>query len=96
MEQNPLNYLSINDILADCLMVLDDESQAKLTPGYYRAQVKLALNELGFDYQFVSVTTDIILPDNLIVPMPAGCFDLRQIFIFTGTPEKITYSERVY
>jgi len=97
MEQNPLNYLSINDVLADVQVILQDEDNHMLTPGFYKAQVKLALNELGFDYPFVEAApVDVELPDDLIVTMPAGCYNLKQLFVFTGTPDSITYSERVY
>lgn len=96
MEQNINNYLSINNILADCLVILNDETQKLLTPGFYRAQVKSGLDELGFDISFLPVTTDYEIPDNLIVDIPKGCFNLRQIHVYSGTPDAVEYVENVY
>lgn len=96
MDINPQNLLSINEVLADVLVNLDDKDQSKLTPGFYIAQVKYALDELGFEAPFREVVTDTIMPDDLILDMPIGCYNLKQINIFTGTPDAIEYVENVY
>jgi hypothetical protein len=74
MDINPSNFLSIKNVLADCLVMLNDEDQSLLSPGYYIAAVKNGLDELGFDISFLPVTTDIILPSDLILTVPTGCF----------------------
>lgn len=96
MDINPQNLLSIKDILADVLVNLDDESQSKLTPGFYNASVKNCLDDLGFESPFYEVVTDTEMPDDLILDMPVGCYNLKQINIFTGTPDDIKYVENVY
>ena len=96
MDINPSNFLSIKNILADVLVMLNDESQGLLSPGYYIAAVKNGLDELGFDISFLPVTTDIILPSDLILTVPTGCFNLTQIQIYTGTPDSVQYVENVY
>jgi hypothetical protein len=96
MDQNLQNYISINNVLADILVILDDESQSKLTPGFYIAAVKNCLDDLGFESPFHEVVTDTLMPADLILDMPVGCYNLKQINIFTGTPDDIQYSENVY
>ena len=96
MEINIQNFGSIQEVLADVLVMVDDETQSKLTPGFYVAQVKNALDELGFDIPFLEATTDIKMPSDLIVDMPKGCFNLNKIHIYTGTPDNVGYVENVY
>jgi hypothetical protein len=96
MDINPLNLLSIGNILADVLVILDDQDQSQLTPGYYKAQVKLALDELGMDYSFLSVPLDVPMPSDLIIPMPVGCFNLKQIQVYIGTPTEVGYTTNVF
>lgn len=96
MNINPANFISINEILSDVLVILNDEDQTLLTPGFYRAQVRNGLDELGFDISFLPITTDYEIPDDLMVDMPAGCFNLRQIHIYSGTPDNVQYVENCY
>lgn len=96
MEINPKDLLSIQEVLADVIVNIDDEDNDKLTPGFYRAQVKYGLDELGFDVPFVKVTEDYPMPVDLILDMPSGCFNLHTIHLFTGTPDNVGYVENVY
>jgi hypothetical protein len=96
MDINNNNLLSIQEVLADVMVIMNDEDNHLLTPGFYNAQVKYALDELGFDISFLPVTNDYLLPDDLMVDMPSGCFNLRNIHIYTGTPEEVGYVETVY
>jgi hypothetical protein len=96
MDQNINNYLSINDILADCLVILDDEDNGKLSPGFYRAQVKNTLDELGFDIDFLPQVSDYRIPSDLMLEMPIGCFNLQTLVIYKGTPDDVLYKETVY
>jgi hypothetical protein len=96
MDQNLNNYFSINEVLADVQMILADEENKFLTPGYYRSQVKYSLDELGFSVDFLPVTDDSLIPSDLMVDMPVGCFNLQAITIYTGTPNAVGYCETVY
>jgi hypothetical protein len=96
MDQNPNNYLSINEVLADVMVSLNDEENKLLTPGFYRAQTKYALDEIGFDINFLPQVNDYPIPDDLMVDMPLGCFNLQAATIYTGTPDAVGYCETVY
>ena len=90
------DLLSIQDVISDVLLDLDDKEQQKLTPGWYRRAVKKALDELSFDTAFVDVTKDVEMPHDLKIPIPKGLFDLNNICIYSGTPDEVGYMENVY
>ena len=96
MDINTNNLISINEVLADVMQVLDDRSNSKLSPGYYIAQVHNAIDELGFDVDFIPQTNDYPMPLDLMVDMPSGCFNLTGIQVYTGTPDAVGYTETVY
>jgi len=90
------DLLSIDEVIADVLLEVDDVEQRKLTPGYYVSQVKYALDELGFATFFVDVTRDVIMPHDLLIEWPKGCFNLDKIWAYTGTPDDVQYKQPVY
>lgn len=96
MRTNPNNYISINEILADVTVALDDQDYRLLTPGFYRAQVKKALDELGFDTFFYDFVEDKEMPDDLQIPIPEGAFNVKGIYLIYGTPDNIKYQENLY
>ena len=96
MDINYQNLLSVQEILADVLIAVNDESTHLLTTGFYIAQVKLGLDELGFSVSFLPVTEDYPMPEFLTLEMPKGCFNLHTIHIYNGTPDAVSYSENVY
>jgi hypothetical protein len=96
MDINHLNLYSIQEVLADVLVHMDDEQNTKLTPGFYRAQVKYALDELGFDISFLPVTEDFPMPEDGMLQVPKGCYNLKLIHVYNGTPENVGYVENVY
>lgn len=96
MEQNPQNYIALNEILADVLVQINDEASNLLTPGYVRAQVKSGLDALGFEVPFIEVTNDYSIPADLKLDMPKGVYNLNYIHIYTGTPDLVGYTENCY
>jgi|WetSurSiteA1Bulk_404760.scaffolds.fasta_scaffold09601_2 hypothetical protein len=96
MDLNPNNFISISDVLADALVVLDDQDNSKLTPGYYRAAVKNCINELGFDIPFLDVVNDYEMPVDLKLDVPGGCYNMKSIILYTGTPDAVSYQETCY
>jgi hypothetical protein len=90
------DLISIQEVIADAALELDDKAMRKLTPGWYRKSTKRAMDELSFDVPFVDITRDIIMPDDLKVEIPKGFYDISNIHIFTGTPDNVGYVENVY
>jgi hypothetical protein len=96
MDLNPSDFVSINEILADVLVILDDQDNSKLTPGYYRAAVKNSLDELSFNISFLKVVNDYAMPVDLMLDIPSGCYNMQSIQIYSGTPDNVQYTENVY
>lgn len=93
---NSNSFISINEVLSDVLVALNDESTRKLNAGFYRAQVRNALDELGFSTLFVEGQIDVLIPHNNIIPFPASAYRIKNVHIYTGTPDDIGYVQNVY
>jgi hypothetical protein len=86
MNFSPDDFISINEILADSLRMIDDEKQSLLTPGFYKRQVKNCLKELAFDTFFDERFEDIPMPATLRIKMPSGAWNINDMFIFNQVP----------
>ena len=94
---NSNSYISINEVLADALVALDDKDTRKLTPGFYRAQVRNSLDEIGFDTVFhEGPPLDLPIPANHIVPFPSSAYRIKNVHIYTGGPDNINYVQNLY
>lgn len=96
MDINYNNLISINEVLSNVMVVLADETNEKLSPGYYIAQVHDAIDELGFEVDFIPQVNDYKISPDLMIDMPQGCFNLTGIQIYKGTPDNVGYCETVY
>jgi len=94
---NENSFISLNEILADALVALQDEDTRKLTPGFYRAQVRNGVDELGFDTVFQECPPhDVPMPANHIITAPANAYRIKNIQIYTGSPDDIGYVQPLY
>lgn len=84
MNFSPQSFVSVNEILADVLIVTNDSGFKISTRGWYISQIRQALQELSFDTFFDQRNEEIVIPDDLRVEMPKGAFNLRQLFLFNG------------
>lgn len=78
------DLLSYKEILADVLVNVDDKEQRLLTPGWYKRQVKLGLDKLNYQAPFIERFKDFKMPSDLIVEMPAGSWDVIEVFVWNG------------
>lgn len=90
------DLISIQEVVADASLDLADKELHLLTPGWYRKHVKRAMDELSFDAPFIEVVKDIVMPDDMKVPVPKGFYNIENIHIYTGTPDAVGYVENVY
>lgn len=93
---NEHSYLSINEVLADALVQLNDSATRKLSMGFYRAQVRNAMDELGFGTVFQELHKDWPIPANNIIVFPANAYRIKQVQIYTGSPDDVGYVQPVY
>lgn len=90
------NMISPDEILADVLKFAGDESFKDNSKGYYLSQIQQALQELAFDTFFDKRTEFFDVPENLVLDMPKGTFNLRQVYLFNGEECNIAKSQNVY
>lgn len=81
------NYCSINEILADVTISVDDDGMQKLSPGYYRRQVRKAIEELSFETYFNEVFLDLDIPADLQLSIPANMWNIKDIFVYTKSSD---------
>ena len=83
---NSNDFLTVNQILADLLINVDDEDFKKgFTKGFYVSKVQQALEELAFDTFYQEMTKDLDFPtEQLNMPLPTNCFNIREIYLFSG------------
>lgn len=85
MEFSYYDLLSINEVVAEVIIAVGDEEQKMLTPGFYRRLVKQGLDELGYETFFNVQYEDIEMPTDLKIPIPSGCFNLQDIFLYQNS-----------
>lgn len=96
MNSGPLNFVTVNEILADVLTVVDDESFKLNSKGYYTSQVQQALEELAFESFFDEQSASFDIPKNLRIDIPRGAFNIKNMYLFNGDECNITNSVPVY
>ena len=81
------DYISVETILADVLQEVDDVTLRKgFTKGWYTSQIQQAAEELAVDTFFQKMTRDFDFPtDKLQMPIPEGCFNIREMYAFNGS-----------
>jgi len=89
------NLLSPQEILADALVAVNDEQMKLFRLGWYMRQVRTATERLNFQAPFNETFFDIPLTDNLIIPMPKGAWDIKNLFLWNGENCVIERSVRV-
>jgi len=83
MNFSPESAVSIENILSDVLLEVEDEDHKLFTPGYYVHLIQSALTELSLDSFFLTLWKDFDFPsDTLSITMPEGAFNIRQVFVF--------------
>lgn len=90
------NLASIETILADVLPAINDEDTRLLSIGWYRRVIKAGLEKLNFHTKFDQRYLDLDMPEDLKMEMPAGSWEIRDLFAFTGDCCKVGASSRIF
>jgi hypothetical protein len=94
---NSSDNVSINDILADVLVSVNDtEYKNGLGKGWYIRQIANAIEELAKDTYFQVLTTDTEFPENYRLSLPSNCFNVREIYLYDGVCGQPEASRPVY
>lgn len=79
------DMITVEEILADVLPAVNDEEIKNFTKGWYTRQVKTGLDNLNYTAPFLETFIDVDITSNLIIPVPSGVWDLRDLFIWNGS-----------
>ncbi len=79
--------LSIEEILADVLVRVDDEKLKKFTIGWYKRQIKTGMEKLNYSAPFLKTYKDVDVTSNLRVPIPKGVWDIIDLFLWNPQGE---------
>lgn len=97
MNTSRHNFVTVNEILSDVLKLVDDERYETNSKGYYTSLIQQALEGLAFDTFFDERREDFEFPvDTLSLEMPIGAFNIKHIYLYTGTSCDITRSQKVW
>jgi hypothetical protein len=84
MEFSRKSFVTPDEILADVLKSVGDEDYRHNSKGWYISQMQEALEELSFDTLFNTKVLDFAVPQNLNLDLPAGTFNIKQLYVFNG------------
>jgi hypothetical protein len=93
---NENNFISINEVLADVTVMVGDPEERLLSHGFYVAQVRNAIDELGFDTVFLEGYEDIEIPATHNISLPQNAYRIKRMHIYKGDPITVTHMENVY
>lgn len=97
MDSSAQNFVTVNEILADVLKLVDDERYELASKGHYTSQIQQALEGLAFDTFFQKIRKSFDFPvETLGLPMPIGAFNIKEAYLFHGTECDISNSQKVW
>jgi len=80
------DFVSIEHILAEVTATLDDmEFKKGFSKGWYTSRIQDAMQELSFDTFWLTVQHDYEMPKNCQIEMPTNVFNIREIYLYTGS-----------
>lgn len=83
MDYSTNSLVTINDIMANVKMFINDEDSKMFSSGWYKDQAQQALSKLSFETVFFKIVSDVDFPsENLTLPIPKGCFNIRELYIY--------------
>lgn len=91
--------ISIEEIMADVTENCNDKATRVMSKGWYIAQIRLAMDEMGFDAKFDVRYEDFKLNGIMNFEMPKGSWNLRDIFVWNQDPNGcciVNSSHRVF
>lgn len=90
------NFITAQEIMADALVNINDEEQKLFRPGWYQRNIHTGMKRLNYAAPYLRTYTDIAIHDNLIIDVPAGVFNIVDIFVWSGEDCVLTDTQRVF
>lgn len=94
---NTGNYITPESILFKASAMAGDREYKILPRGFYMSLIQDAFEELNMTSFFAEQRESFDFPlDGLTLPLPQGCFDVMNVYMFTGTECNISNSRKVW
>lgn len=93
---NTGTYITSDDILAIAAPMVGDMEFKNIPRGFYYSLIQKAFEELNLDSYFQELRTDLDFPDNLVLDLPEGCFNVKNIYVYDGDFCDIGRSRKVW
>jgi hypothetical protein len=92
------DFVSIDHLLAEITATVDDaEFRKGFKIGWYKSRIQDAMQELSFDTFWMKVQEDYEYPkENNQLKFPENAFNIREIYLYTGTICNPVKSQVVY
>jgi hypothetical protein len=96
------DFVSVDHLLAEITSTVNDtEFKNGFAKGWYISRIQDALQELSIDTFWLKVKHDFEIPTNCRIPMPENVFNIREIYLYTGSlcsPQKsqVVYWKRLF
>lgn len=94
---NTGSYITSDDILSIAAAMVGDRDYKNLPRGFYYSLIQKAFEELSIDSYFQELRADFEFPyETLTAKLPEGCFNVKNVYIFSGDSCNIESSRKVY
>lgn len=93
---NTNNFISPDVVLSSAAAMCGDREYRVISRGFYMALIQEAFESLALDTFFDEKREDFHLPDDLTLPLPETCFNVKNVYMFEGTICDISKSRKVY
>lgn len=89
-------YIKPEEIISMAAISVDDKEYKTLGYGFFLSLIQQAFEELAIDTFFQELRHDENVPENLVMSLPEGCFNVKNIYIYQGSICDINNSRKVY
>jgi hypothetical protein len=94
---NSNDFVSIEHLLAEITSTVNDVEFKKGFPkGWYISRIQDAIQELSIDTYWLKIQEDYAFPTSHQIKMPENTFNLREVYLYTGTMCNPIKSQIVY
>lgn len=93
---NTNNYVAPEILLSKAAIMVGDREFKNLPVGFYHALIQQAFEKLALHTFFDEKRANIPLDGGLVYSLPVDCFNVKDVYIFTGTICEIAASRKVW
>lgn len=91
------SFVTPDDILSMVTPLVGDRDYKSLPKGFYISIIQKAVEELAIDTFFQELRTDLDFPnETLTLDLPAGCFNVKNVYVFSGNECVISNAHKVW